>query len=471
MADYDDLVSNDREPGRLLQGEVALITGGSRGIGLATAVAFARAGASVALVARSADAVADAARAVRAAGAPVVARQADVVNEEAMAAVVEEARGVLGPITILVNNAGSIGPICPFGETAVDEWWRCVEVNFRGPAVCTHLVIHDMVARGRGRIINIVSGAGASSFTYFSAYVASKTALVRWTETLAAELAPYGVHVFAMEPGTVATDMSNFSRTSPDGRRWIPWFEGIFDARLDAPMERVTDRALALAAGAGDALSGRYIPLGEDLDHLIANAPQIRRDAMYSLRMSRLPEAVHSSRNVAMRTARGPGEIASPRVVRLRRRLPVTPREAFALWSGDAVASWFIPEGGQWTETPTMEPQVGGSFSLRMSAHGEGYSIYGTVVTTVRDACLTLQWNWDSTSPVLGSCSGTTVEVRFVPVDGAVDVVITHEGLPSEAVRDAHIRGWRRCLDGMDRLLRHTPGDENDRAREPKSSR
>jgi len=458
VANYHDLVSNDGEQGGLLQGEVALISGGSRGIGLATAVAFARAGASVALVGRSADAVADAARAVRAAGAPVVARQADVVDEEAMADFVEESRDVLGPITILVNNAGSIGPIAPFGETPLDEWWRCIEVNLRGPAVCTHLVIHDMVARGRGRIINIVSGAGASSFTYFSAYIASKTALVRWTESLAAELAPYGVHAFAMEPGTVATDMSSFSMTSSDGRRWIPWFRGIFDAGLDVPMGRVVDRALALAAGAGDALSGRYILLAEDLEILVANAPQIRREAMYSLRMSRLPEARDSSRDAAMRAVRAPSEVASPSVVCLRRRLPVTPREAFALWGGDAVVSWFIPDDGQWTEAPTMELEGGRSFSLRMSARGENYSIYGVVVTAVSDARLSLKWNWDSTSPVLGSYSGTAVDVKFVRVDGGVDVVITHEGLPSEAVRDAYIRGWRRCLEGMDRLVHQRAG-------------
>ena len=452
VASYHDIVTNGALGG-LLQGEVALITGGSRGIGLATAIAFARAGAAVALVARSADAVADAARAVRAVGGPVVARQADVVNEEAMANVVEEARHLLGPITILVNNAGSIGPIAPFGETALEEWWRCIEVNLRGPAVCTYLVIHDMVARGRGRIINVVSGAGAASFTYFSAYVASKTALVRWTESLAAELAPYGVHAFAMEPATVATDMSSFSMTSPEGRRWIPWFKGIFDAGLDVPVGRVADRALALAAGTSDPLSGRFIPLAEDLETLVANLSQIRREALYSLRLTRLPDAGHSSRDVALRAVRGPSEVASPSVIRLRRRLPVTPRDAFTLWCGDAVASWFIPDDGQWTESPTMEPEGGRAFSLRMSAHGESYSIYGTVVAAVSDTCLSLKWNWDSTSPILGSYSGTEVDVRFVRVDGGVDVVITHEGLPGEAVRDAYIRGWRRCLEGMDRLV------------------
>lgn len=445
-------MSIDGEVSGPLQGEVALITGGSRGIGLATAITFARAGAAVALVSRSADAVAEAARAVRAAGGRVIARPADVVDESAMSDVVEEARDTLGPITILVNNAGSIGPIAPFGETPLDEWWRCVEVNLRGPAVCTHLVVHDMVARGCGRIINIVSAAGASSFAYFSAYVASKTALVRWTESLAAELSPYGVQVFAMEPGTVATDMSNGSQTLPEARRWIPWFKGIFDAGLDAPMERVTNRALALASGAGDPLSGRYVPLGEDLENLVANASQIRRDAMYSLRLSRLPGAAQSPFAIARRAILKHSEVASASIVRLRRRLPVTPREALALWNGDAVASWFMPSDGQWTEPPSMSTTGGSRFSLRMSARADSYSIYG-IVTAVSDGCLTLDWSWESTSPILGSCRGTTVNVQFARASRGVDVVITHEGLPNEAVRDAYIRGWRRCLAGMDTLL------------------
>jgi NAD(P)-dependent dehydrogenase (short-subunit alcohol dehydrogenase family)/uncharacterized protein YndB with AHSA1/START domain len=439
---------------RPLRGETALITGGSRGIGLATAVAFARAGAAVALVARSGDTLADAAKAVERAVGLVVARQADAADEVAMADVVDDVRRVLGPITILVNNAGSIGPIAPFGDGRFDEWWRCVEVNLRGPAVCTQLVVHDMMARGRGRIINLVSGAGTASFTYFSAYVASKTALVRWTEAVAAELAPYGVHVFAMEPGTVTTDMSRFSVTSPEGRRWIPWFKGVFDEGLNSPMERVTGRALDLAAGRGDALSGRYLPLSEELETLAANAPVIRRETMYSLRIARLPEATPPERSAAVRAVRALSEVASPDVVRLRRRLSLTPREAFDLWSdGDTVGSWFLPPGyGEWLERPVMEPRAGGTFRLRMRVDAEQYVIRGTVAAAVPGERLSLEWNWESTSLALGSGAGTTVTVEFMPARGGVDVVVTHESLPGEAARDAYIRGWRRCLEGMDRV-------------------
>lgn len=434
-----------------LRGETALITGGARGIGLAIATAFARAGASVALIARSTTELREAKRAIEQAGGVVEAYRADVTDEAMMTGVIEALRESLGPVTILVNNAGLVEPIGPFGESGLDEWWRCVEVNLRGPVICTHLVMHDMIAHGRGRILNIVSGAGIASLTYLSAYVAGKTALVRWTECIAAELAPYGVQVFAMEPGTVATAMSNTSINSAEGRRWIPWFKGMFDMGLDSPLARVAARALELAAGAADEMSGRYIPLTEDLPVLVASAPSIRRDALYSLRISRLPESPDSPRSAALRAIRSTSELASPSVVRLRRRLATTATQAFQLWrDGDTVGSWFLPPAGaEWMERPMMEPTAGGTFRLCLSVAGEQYRIHGTVISAAPNTGLSLDWSWESTSPILGSAAGTTVSVALVPAPSGVDVVITHEALPSPAVRDAYIRGWRRCLEGM----------------------
>src|SRR5512146_352516 len=105
-----------------LGGETAVITGGGRGIGLAIARAFAREGASVALVARSVDQLATASRAIVDAGGVVITRRADVTDEAAMSAVIDDVRAAFGPITILVNNAGAIGPIAPFGEATLDDW-------------------------------------------------------------------------------------------------------------------------------------------------------------------------------------------------------------------------------------------------------------------------------------------------------------------------------------------------------------
>lgn len=437
-----------------LRGEVALITGGGRGIGRAIAAAFAREGAAVALVARSADELASAARAIEDDGGIVVTRCADVTDETAMSNVVEDVRQALGPITILVNNSGSIGPIGPFAETTHEEWWSCVEVNLRGPAICTRLVTPEMAARGRGRVINVVSGAGIVSSTYFSAYVAAKTAVVRWTECVAAELRPYGVQLFAMEPGTVATAMSAFSAGSADGQRWIPWFRDYFTLGLDVPMERVVQRALDLASGKGDVVSGRYLPLNEPLEELVANSERIREETLYSLRISRLARPPASTPSAAMFALRTRSEMPSPSVVRLRRCLPVTAREAFGLWrDGETVAAWFLPPGaGEWLTSPAMEPYTGGRFDLRLSAGAATFHIHGDVVRATPDAGLELQWSWESDSPILGSASDTHVTIEIVPARGGVDVVITHDDLPGEAVRDACIRGWRRCLEGMARL-------------------
>lgn len=455
-AGYRAAVSNNGEIS--LRGETALITGGARGIGLAIAIAFARAHASVALVARTASELSAAKDAVERTGGSVVVHSADVTDEAAMAQVIESVRATLGPITILVNNAGSIGPISPFGESALDDWWRCVEVNLRGPVVCTQLVVHDMAARGHGRILNIVSGGGIASLTYLSAYVASKTAVVRWTECIASELAPYGVRAFAMEPGTVATSMSRFSLHSADGRRWIPWFKGIFDLGLDSPIDRVADRAVELAAGTADALSGRYIPLADDLATLTASEPLIRREALYSLAISRMPDSAISPRAVALRDVRATSLVASPTVVRLRRRLPVTAAQAFELWrDGVVVGSWFLPTDGVWIERPTLKPVVGGEFSLRMSVSGEQYHIHGVVTDATPNQRLVLDWSWESSSPILGSGASTRVSVEILSAGGGADVVITHDGMPGVAVRDAYIRGWRRCLEGMQRVIDGAP--------------
>lgn len=431
-----------------LRGETALITGGSKGLGFAIAEAVARAGAQVALVARSRDVLEAAAERLEAEGHVVQAWCGDVTDDTFMQDAVRATERTLGPVDILVNNAGAIGPIAPMADVAPEDWWRCLEVNLRGAAIGMQLVLASMCARGRGRIINVVSGAGINSFTYFSAYGAAKTALVRLTECAAAEVRPYGVCVFAMEPGTVATDMSRWSMESVEGRRWIPWFARMFSEGLDAPPTRVAQRALALASGAADALTGRYIPLSADLDELMSAASRIDTEHLYSLRMARLSAAPVSP---ALAKLRAEGEAASASVLQLRRALPCSPAQAFALWMNpESAAAWFTPAAPfEWLSPVRADARVGGHLSFHLRMADTDYTIVGVYCTIEENIQLVFDWSWETGADRLGSHRGSVVTVRFVPHQRQTDVIVCHEGLPTVDARDMFIRGWRRCLNAM----------------------
>src|SRR5262249_14415586 len=138
---------------------------------------------------------------------------------------------------------------------------------------------------GRGRIINVASGAGARGIPYMSAYVTSKAALIRFSETLAAELQNSGVSVFAIQPGTVRTAMAQELLASPESLRWLPWFKKIFDEGGDVTTEPATQLVLFLASGKADALSGRFFVVPEDPATVVERIEEVKRDDLYTLRM------------------------------------------------------------------------------------------------------------------------------------------------------------------------------------------
>ncbi len=273
---------------RSLVGKVALVTGASRGIGRACAESLARAGARVAMVARSVDQVEEVARAIRATGAAARGFRADVTVEADLFAAVKDAETEFGPIEILVNNAGLGPPVGPVALADPDEWWRTVEVNLRGPMLCMRAVLPRMLARGRGRIINVSSGAGSIGIPYLSAYVVSKTALTRLTEVVAAEVMEAGIAVFAIEPGTVRTAMAEQILGTEEGKRWMPWFHSIFDEGRDVTAVQAADLIVGLASGVADSLSGRFLSRRDDLSMLIREADEIVRNELYKLRINTL---------------------------------------------------------------------------------------------------------------------------------------------------------------------------------------
>ena len=267
--------------------QVAVVTGGGRGIGRAIARTCAEAGASVAVFARTGSELAETVSLIASAGGDAAAWALDVTDEDAVKRAIEGVRARWGAVDLLVNNAATLGPIAPFWESSSTDWWHAQTVNLRGPIVCTHAVIAAMIARRRGRVINVVSGA--LPIAYFSAYMTSKSALIRFTECVAIEAKPFGVSVFAMSPGTVRTAMSEHSLSSAEGQRWLPWFRDIFDRGLDLPIERPARLALELASGSYDSLAGLTVTPLDDLESLRQARPAIDREKLYSLRIRTLP--------------------------------------------------------------------------------------------------------------------------------------------------------------------------------------
>jgi NAD(P)-dependent dehydrogenase (short-subunit alcohol dehydrogenase family) len=185
---------------------VALVTGGGRGIGREIALALAREGCAVAVAARTMREVEEAAAAVRLAGPAALAVPLDVTDPAAVGRAVAHVVDTLGPVDVLVNNAGIAGS-APLLKTELELWERHLKVNVTGPFLMTRAVLAGMLERGWGRVINIASLAGLYGAPYVTAYTASKHALVGFTRALAMEVSGKGVTVNAICPGYVATDI------------------------------------------------------------------------------------------------------------------------------------------------------------------------------------------------------------------------------------------------------------------------
>jgi NAD(P)-dependent dehydrogenase (short-subunit alcohol dehydrogenase family) len=277
-----------RSPTQLLEGRVSLITGAGRGIGRAIALALSDAGSALLLGARTVDQIEEVAAEVKQRGGEVLAVRLDVTDAESVRAFVGTAVDHFGHIDILVNNAGSNnggkdGAVGPIWEINPDVWWNDVEVNLYGTFFCSHVVLPHMVAAGRGRIVNIVSTAAMIPWPYDSAYACSKAAVIRFTDSVAAEVRERGISVFAVSPGSVDTQLRAGAVDSPAGRKWL--------TRVNpnpqwVPAELPADAVVFLASGEADGLSGRFLSVDWDLHELARRAEGIAIRDVLQLRLA-----------------------------------------------------------------------------------------------------------------------------------------------------------------------------------------
>jgi 3-oxoacyl-[acyl-carrier protein] reductase len=249
-----------------LGGQVALVTGGGRGIGANIARELAAAGARVAVSARTLEQVEEVAREIG--GLAVVA---DVTDRAAVEAMVERVESELGPIDLLVPNAGRNVREERAWEIDPRDWWNVLEVNVLGVHLCCRTVIPGMLERGRGRIVITGSGAAYLPHSGSTAYSASKAAVWRFGNVLAEQLAGR-IPIFVISPGLVRTEMT---KRAPEDAPWTP-------------PELAPRLVRALASGRADALTGRYIHAEhDDVDELIRRADEIREDDLNAIRLQR----------------------------------------------------------------------------------------------------------------------------------------------------------------------------------------
>ncbi len=200
-----------------MAGKKALVTGASRGIGQVIAVAFAQAGADVAVTARGVDGLAATAGQVRALGREAFEIPADLTGQEAAEAAVTEAIGRLGQLDVVVNNAGGSNFVVPFLDMRLSGWEKVLRLNLDATMwICRAAGAH-MTARGSGSVINVASVAGLAASPFLAPYGAAKAAVVSLTKTLATEWGRTGVRVNALCPGWTATDLNRGLWDTPDG--------------------------------------------------------------------------------------------------------------------------------------------------------------------------------------------------------------------------------------------------------------
>lgn len=259
--------------GKLI-GEIALVTGAGRGFGRAIAERLAEEGAQVALLSRNKAQLDQVAHIIEAKGGKAFVVTADVTSPSEVDQAVSTIEQALGPISLLVNNAGIPGPFGPIWEVDADAWWDAQAVHIRAPMLFLRRVLPGMIKRDNGRAILVSAIASQKVAAHMSAYCTGKIAQNRIVAQSAAELAETAVKIFAIDPGFVFTDLARDTQKSPDAQRWLPHMVQRLheiEASEDSStgLARCAQRCVDLLAGGYDSLSGQYLEIGADLNALV----------------------------------------------------------------------------------------------------------------------------------------------------------------------------------------------------------
>lgn len=281
-----------------LAGQIAIVTGGGRGIGRAIALGLAKAGASVMVSARSTSEIEETADLIRAAGGKAAACAADVSDLVAVRAMIAATEVELGAPSILVNNAGGgvPGSSGPFEKIEPEGITAGIERNLLAAMILSRLVLPGMLERKRGHIINVASGAGMLGMPYIAPYSVAKTGVIRFSEVLGYEMLGRGVAIFSITPGNVLTKLTKpmmsgldkMIESMPVGAPWIypPGHE--LETMGWYPPERAAELCNFLASGKADALSGRFFSVHYNENDILAQADRVVADELYTLRVPTL---------------------------------------------------------------------------------------------------------------------------------------------------------------------------------------
>ncbi|PZM16458.1 SDR family NAD(P)-dependent oxidoreductase [Rhizobium tubonense] len=247
---------------------VAVVTGGGRGIGREIARQQARDGAKVAVLARTAVEIEETVSLIEGEGGRAIALTVDVTDYSSVESAFIRIAAELGPVDTLVNNHGSFRAFGPIWDCDPRDWWRDVEINLQGTFHTCRAASPAMIARGRGRIVNLVGGGTGNSFPHGSGYASSKAAIMRLTECLNDTTIGHGVLAFAVDPGLVRSAMTEMQLSSEAGKTYLPGIQQLFDDGVDIDPSRAALLIADIADGRFDVLAGRLLRGVDDRDAL-----------------------------------------------------------------------------------------------------------------------------------------------------------------------------------------------------------